>query len=156
VGVGWIPEVHDAPRVRQAAEHGGADAFLARLPEGYDTQLGRYYGGAQLSIGQWQRIALSRAFMRHSDVLILDEPTAALDAESEAALFERFGELKEGRTAILITHRFSTVRFADRIVVLKDGRVVEEGTHAELMARGGLYCRMFTSQAKGYVLPESE
>ena len=151
VGVGWLPALGDREEVEAAARSGGAEEFLQALPEGFDTMLGRYYGGAQLSIGQWQRVALSRAFMRHSDLLILDEPTAALDAEAEAALFERFVQLKEGRTAILITHRFSTVRFADRIVVLDEGRVTEEGTHNELMELGGLYYRMFTAQAEGYL-----
>ena len=150
VGVGWLPRVDDEPAIRAAAARGGAREFIERLPEGFDTVLGRYYGGSQLSIGQWQRLALARAFMRRSDLLILDEPTAALDAESEAELFERFQELKEGRTAVLITHRFSTVRFADRIVVLDGGRLVEEGTHAELLALDGLYAKMFKAQAEGY------
>ena len=152
VGVGWLPAMDERQEIEAAARSGGAEGFLQGLPEGFDTMLGRYYGGSQLSIGQWQRVALSRAFMRHSDLLILDEPTAALDAEAEAALFERFVQLKEGRTAILITHRFSTVRFADRIVVLDGGRVVEQGTHAELMQTEGLYHRMFTAQAAGYDL----
>ena len=152
VGVGWLPSIGDGGAIEDAAHQGGAASFIERLPSGYDTVLGRYYGGAQLSIGQWQRLALSRAFMRRSDLLILDEPTAALDAESEAELFERFQELKEGRTAILITHRFSTVRFADRIVVLDGGRVVEEGTHGELLALDGLYAKMFKAQAEGYQL----
>lgn len=151
VGLGWMPSIGDAAAIERAARQGGAAGFVERLPARYATMLGRYYGGEQLSVGQWQRLALARAFMRRSDLLILDEPTAALDAESEAELFERFQELKEGRTAILITHRFSTVRFADRIVVLDEGRVVEEGSHAELLARGGLYARMFTTQAEGYL-----
>lgn len=154
VGVGWLPELDNDEAIRDAATRGGAREFIERLPEGFDTVLGRYYGGSQLSIGQWQRLALARAFMRHSDLLILDEPTAALDAESEAELFERFQELKEGRTAVLITHRFSTVRFADRIVVLDKGRLVEEGTHAELLALGGIYATMFTAQAEGYQLDQ--
>ncbi|MBN2495918.1 MAG: ABC transporter ATP-binding protein [Deltaproteobacteria bacterium] len=152
IGVGWIPSIGRADEIRAAAEQGDADGFVQKLEQGYDTMLGRYYGGAQLSIGQWQRIALSRAFMRRSDVLVLDEPTAALDAESEARLFGRLDDLKQGRTAILITHRFSTVRFADRIVVLDEGRLVEQGTHAELLAAGGLYARMFRLQARGYAI----
>jgi len=154
VGLGWLPEIDDRAPIDVAMTAAGADGFLPDLPDGLETMLGRYYGGAQLSIGQWQRVALARAFMRHSDLLILDEPTAALDAEAEAALFERFVSLKEGRTAILITHRFSTVRFADRIVVLDKGRVVEEGRHGELMANQGLYYRMFTAQAEGYLITE--
>ena len=152
VGHGWLPDLDDRAEIEEAARQGGADEILADLPDGLDTMLGRYYGGSQLSVGQWQRVAISRAFMRHCDLLILDEPTAALDAESEAALFERFVSLKEGRTAILITHRFSTVRFADRILVLDDGALVEQGTHAELIALDGLYARMFNTQAEGYRL----
>lgn len=152
VGLGWLPKVDDRDAIDDAIEHAGADGFLPALDDGLETMLGRYYGGAQLSIGQWQRVALARAFMRRSDLLILDEPSSALDAEAEAALFERMAALKEGRTAILITHRFSTVRFADRIVVLDEGRVVEEGTHSELMALGGLYSRMFAAQAEGYLV----
>ncbi len=112
--------------------------------------LGRWFGGEQLSGGQWQRIALARAFMRRSELLVLDEPTASIDAEGEHELFERFRALKANRTAILITHRFGTVRMADRIVVLDAGRVVEEGTHAELLAKEGLYAKMFLMQAAGY------
>ena len=152
IGVGWVPSMDKADEIQRAAEQGAADDFIEKLDEGFDTMLGRYYGGAQLSIGQWQRVALARAFMRHSDVLILDEPTAALDAQNEAALFERLSMLRSGRTAILITHRFSTVRFADRIVVLDQGRLVEQGTHLELMEAKGLYARMFSIQAKGYDL----
>lgn len=156
VGVGWLPLVDDESAIVDAARQGGAASFIEDLPDQYRTVLGRYYGGAQLSIGQWQRLALARAFMRRSDLLILDEPTAALDAESEAELFERFQELKEGRTAILITHRFSTVRFADRIVVLDKGRIVEEGTHATLIERDGLYAKMFNAQAAGFLFDEDD
>ncbi len=150
VGIGWAPRIDDREAIEAAAVEGDADTILRALPRGYDTQLGRWFGGEQLSIGQWQRVAIARAFMRRSGLLVLDEPTAALDAESEARIFERFRELARGRTAILVTHRFSTVRMADRIVVLDGGRVVEDGTHAELLSRGGLYARMFEAQAEGY------
>jgi ATP-binding cassette subfamily B protein len=153
VGIGWAPRIEDRDAIEKAASEGDADSILRALPNGYDTQLGRWFGGEQLSIGQWQRVALARAFMRKSSLLVLDEPTAALDAESEARIFERFRELARGRTALLVTHRFSTVRMADRIVVLDDGKVVEDGTHAELISRGGLYARMFDKQAEGYRLP---
>ena len=129
----------------------GADATIEGLPGGYDAMLGRWFGGEELSVGQWQRLALARAFMRKSKILVLDEPTAALDAEGEHEIFERFAELKKDATAILITHRFSSVPMADRIVVLDDGRVVETGTHAELLAEGGLYARMWNLQAKSYL-----
>jgi ABC-type multidrug transport system fused ATPase/permease subunit len=152
VGIGWLPSLDERAAVERAAKDGGAHEFLARLPRGYDTQLGRWFDGSELSIGQWQRVALARAFMRRSDILILDEPTSAIDAEMEHEIFQRFRELKANRTAILITHRFSTVRMADRIVVLERGRVVENGTHAELLAQGGLYARMFRLQAEGYKL----
>jgi len=150
VGLGWLPSLDDRAAIESAAEDAGAARIVESLPQGYDTKLGRWFGGEQLSIGQWQRMALARAFMRRSKVLVLDEPTAAIDAEGEHEIFQRFGELKRDATCILITHRFSTVRMADRIVVLDQGRIVEEGTHAELMARGGLYARMFDLQAEGY------
>ena len=131
-----------------AAARGLADAVIARLPEGYDQPLGkRFAGGLDLSGGEWQKIALSRAYMREAEILILDEPTAALDARAEYDVFARFREFQRGRTAVLISHRFSTVRMADRILVLEGGRVLEAGSHAALMARGGRYAELFELQA---------
>src|SRR5207244_4363562 len=131
---------------------GGAGGLVEGLPSGLQTQLGRWVAsGVELSGGQWQKVALARAFMRdEADVLVLDEPTAALDAEAEHAVFQRFRALAEGRTTILISHRFPTVRMADRILVLEKGRVIEEGTHAELLAGQGRYAHLFTLQAQGY------
>ena len=142
----------DDERVQKAIERGGASEIIAGLPEGQKTQLGRWFdNGVELSGGQWQRVALARAFMRSdADVLVLDEPTAALDVEAEAEVFERVRALAQGRTVILISHRFPTVRQADRIVVLEKSGVLESGSHAELMAREGLYATMFRKQAQGY------
>ncbi len=151
VGVGWLPSRDDDAAIGAAVEDAGAKEIVARLPDGLDTPLGRAFGGDDLSGGQWQRIALARAFMRKSRILVLDEPTAAMDAEGEHEIFQRFRDLKRDRTAILITHRFSTVRMADRVVVVDDGRVVEDGAHDALMAAGGLYSRMFNLQAAGYL-----
>jgi ATP-binding cassette subfamily B protein len=135
-----------------AAIRADADEFLTRLPEGYETMLGREFsGGYDLSIGQWQRVALARAFFRDAPLVILDEPTAALDARAESRLFERLRELLEGRSVLLVSHRFSSVRSADRIYVLEDGRVVEQGSHDELMARGDRYAELFTLQARAYL-----
>jgi ATP-binding cassette, subfamily B, bacterial len=121
------------------------------LPERYGTMLGRRFeGGIDLSGGQWQKVALGRAYIRDAQVLILDEPTAALDARAEYEAFRRFADLTRGRIAILISHRFSTVRMADRILVLEHGRVLEEGSHEELLAQGGQYAELFSLQAAGY------
>lgn len=152
VGVGDVRALEEEERWREASEKGMADVVLERLPQGYDTQLGRWFmDGQELSLGQWQKVALSRAFMREdADILILDEPTASMDAEAEATIFARFRELSADRIAILISHRFSTVRMADDIVVLDRGRVMEQGTHDELMERGGRYAHLFSLQAEGY------
>ena len=152
VGMGRHERIDEREAVIAAAARADADDFLARLPEGYDTMLGREFaGGYDLSIGQWQRVALARAFFRDAPLVILDEPTAALDARAESRLFERLRQLLEGRSVLLISHRFSSVRSADRIYVLEQGRVVEEGSHDELMAAGGRYAELFTLQAQAYV-----
>ena len=150
IGVGWLPSMNDPEAVRKAALEGGIAQTLEALPDGYAQILGRWFGGEELSTGQWQRLALARAFMRPAPLLILDEPTAALDAEAEAEIFSRFQTLTANRTTILITHRFANVRFADRIAVLEHGELTELGTHEELLARDATYARMFRLQASGY------
>jgi ATP-binding cassette subfamily B protein/ATP-binding cassette subfamily C protein len=152
VGIGWVPSLDDRPRIERAIDDGGARAVVEQLPRGIETMLGGWFEeGHELSGGQWQKIALARAFMRDSEVLVLDEPTAALDAEAEHELFVRLQQLAADRTAILISHRFSTVRRADRIAVLQKGRLEELGTHQELLARDGRYAHLFRLQASGYV-----
>jgi len=152
VAYGDPPHAKDDARIAQAIERGGASDVIASLPEGISTQLGRWFdNGVDLSGGQWQRIALSRAMMRSdADIVVLDEPTAALDVDAEAEVFERVRVLAQGRTVILISHRFPTVRMADRIVVLEKSGVLEQGSHAELLEKEGLYAAMFRKQAKGY------
>ena len=152
VGLGDTERADDIQGIRAAARLADADAFVDGLPAGYDTRLSRSYeGGAELSIGQWQRIALARAFFRDAPLLVLDEPTAALDAEAEHRLFESVRTLQRGRAVVLISHRFSSVRSADRIYVLDGGRVVETGTHHELLGNNGTYAEMFALQASAYV-----
>lgn len=150
IGVGWLPAMGDEDAIRKAAHEGGIAETLEALPDGYAQILGRWFGGEELSTGQWQRLALARAFMRPAPLLILDEPTAALDAEAEAEIFARFRTLTANRTTILITHRFANVRFADRIAVLERGVLTELGTHEELMTNDATYARMFRLQASGY------
>jgi ABC-type multidrug transport system fused ATPase/permease subunit len=149
------PTVPPFPPIVRAAEQSLADSLLPRFPQGYRQMLGRRFdGGVDLSGGEWQKVALARAYLRNAQVLILDEPTAALDARAEYEVFLRFSELVAGRVAVLISHRFSTVRMADRIVVLgggaEGGHVVEEGTHEQLVAQGGVYGELFAMQAAGY------
>lgn len=151
IGLGDVDRLDDRTGVEAAARQAGADAMIRRLADGYDTVLGRLFdAGHDLSTGQWQRVALARAFFRDAPVVILDEPTAALDARAEHELFERIRALLAGRTVVLISHRFSTVRSADHIYVLHRGRVAEHGSHEELMVAGGTYAELFSLQASAF------
>ncbi len=152
IGVGDPAAFDDKPRWITAAEKGQAAEFIERLPQSYDTQLGRWFNaGQELSGGQWQRIALARAFMRESaEILVLDEPTSSMDAETEAAVFQHFQQLTRNKISVLISHRFSTVREADLIIVMEGGEIVEKGTHDALVALGGRYARLFELQAAAY------
>jgi ATP-binding cassette, subfamily B, bacterial len=151
IAVGRVDQPHQQADIESAAHKSLANTVVDKLAGGYDQMLGRRFeGGVELSGGEWQRIALARAYLRDAQLLILDEPTAALDARSELEVFERFAELTEGKMALLISHRFSTVRMADRIVVLEGGRLIEEGNHEQLMARAGVYAGMFEMQAASY------
>lgn len=151
IGVGQVDALGDQARIQQAAQRGNAESVIDGLALGYEQVIGRRFKqGVDLSGGQWQKIAIARAYMRQAQVMILDEPTAALDARAEFEVFERFRDLSEQRTAVLISHRFSSVRMADRILVLADGGIEASGSHAELMAQGGRYAELFELQAAGY------
>jgi len=152
VGAGDVSHFEDEARWREASDKGMASEFIDGLPSGFNTQLGKWFReGRELSGGQWQKIALARAFMRsRADILVLDEPTAAMDAQAEADIFAHFRELAGNRIAILISHRFSTVRMADQIIVIQDGRIIEHGSHNQLMALDGHYAHLFSLQAQGY------
>ena len=157
IGLGDTARIEDDVAIHLAARAAGADDVLGGLPFGYDTRLSREYEeGVDLSIGEWQRVALARAFFRDAPFLVLDEPTASLDAHAEHELFDAMRDLQAGRAVLLISHRFSTVRSADRIYVLDRGRIIEEGTHAELMTLGGRYAEMFTLQAAAYLGDEPD
>jgi ATP-binding cassette subfamily B protein len=151
IGMGRIEEIDNIFRIRSAAHRSLADDVIRKLPDGYAQRLGtRFEGGTDLSGGEWQKLALARAYLREAQVLVLDEPTASLDAKSEHEVFERFAELTRGKMAMLISHRFSTVRMADRIFVLQGGRIAEEGPHDQLIQNGGRYAEMFELQAASY------
>lgn len=156
IGFGDLGYIGDDERIRQAASKSGAEGIIESLPNRYETMLGLWFSDSgedeamDLSIGDWQKIALARAFIRNAPVLVLDEPTASIDARSESELFERIQQLTESRTVVLISHRFSTVRMADRILVMHAGKIVEQGTHDDLVAAGGRYATLFNLQARRY------
>lgn len=151
IGFGYITNLAEDEKIIKAAQKSGAERAIARLPKGYDTTLGTQFDeGEELSIGEWQKVAIARAFLRPAQILILDEPTSALDARAEYEVFEQFRQLIQGKTAILISHRLSTVKMVDRIFVLENGRIVETGSHEDLLKLGGTYARLFAIQAKYY------
>jgi len=151
IAVGRIADRDDRGRITTAAERSMAAEVIGKLPDAYDQMIGkRFRNGVELSGGEWQKLAIARAYMRDAQVLILDEPTAALDARAEYEVFQRFKELSVGKTAILISHRFSSVRMADRILVLSGGKVEASGSHVELLAQSGRYAELFELQAAGY------
>jgi ABC-type multidrug transport system fused ATPase/permease subunit len=151
IAFGQVEKIDDFEEIEKATKKADAEEFILKLPEKYENMLGtRFEGGTDLSLGQWQRIALARAFIRDSSVIILDEPTASLDAKAEYEIFKKFTELTKDKNTFLISHRFSTVRLADRIFVLERGKLLEQGTHEELLEQGGRYAEMFSLQAEGY------
>ncbi|MEI6046844.1 MAG: ABC transporter ATP-binding protein, partial [Chloroflexota bacterium] len=153
IGVGRLEHMENKELIAAAAHQSGADVVIEKLPNQYETMLGRWFDqGTQLSGGEWQKIALARAFIRNARILILDEPTSSLDAQAEYEVFAHFRELTQGKTAVFISHRFSTVRLADRIFVLENGTLLEEGSHQQLMALDGRYAELFNLQAEAYKL----
>jgi len=152
IGIGRVARMGDEEAIETAARHAGADTFIEAWPERYDALMGPMFeGGKDLSVGQWQRMALARAFFRDAPLIILDEPTASLDARAEAELFERIRTLFKGRSVLLISHRFSSVRSADRIYVMNEGEIIEHGSHEELILADGLYAELFNLQAAAYL-----
>jgi ATP-binding cassette subfamily B protein len=155
IGFGNIANLSEEEIIK-AAQKAGVDKAIGKLPKGYETTLGTQFDeGEELSVGEWQKVAIARAFLRPAQILVLDEPTSALDARSEAEVFEQFRQLIQGKTAILISHRLSTVKMVDRIFVLENGRIVESGSHEELLSLGGTYARLFAIQAKYYQYDKS-
>jgi ATP-binding cassette subfamily B protein len=156
IGFGRSERIDDRDGIEDAARRAGADGFLEELTGKYDALLGpEFIGGSDISIGQWQRVAIARAFFRDANLVILDEPSSALDPDAEAALFDRLRELCAGRAVVVVSHRFSTVTSADRIYVLEGGKVIEHGRHSELLAARGTYARMFRLQAAQYLEGET-
>ncbi len=152
VGFGYVEQLDDE-RIHLATAQSGASAFIEDLPQKYETTLGRMFEkGQELSIGRWQKMALARAFMRRAPVVVLDEPTSSIDVESESEIFGRLQHIAAEATTLLIAHRFSTVRMADRIIVIKQGNIIEDGTHEALIALDGTYAHLFRLQAAGYML----
>lgn len=150
IGIGLPERMNDRTAIVEAARRAGAHDLITALPDGYETKLSRHFGGIELSTGQWQRVVLARAFLRDAPLVVLDEPTAALDPRAERDLFETVASLYRSRSALLISHRLSSVRFADRICVLSGGRITESGPHEELVAAGGVYAELFEMQARAY------
>jgi ATP-binding cassette subfamily B protein len=150
----WLGNINlplNQDTITSAARRAGIDSAISRLTNGYETILGKWFeGGEELSVGEWQKVALARAFLRDSQIIVLDEPTSAMDAKAEYEVFRNFHDLARGRTALLISHRLSTVRMADRIYVMENGKIVESGTHDELVYHGGKYATLFESQARSY------
>jgi ATP-binding cassette subfamily B protein len=150
--LGDIQKMDDMGRIKQAAEQTDANQKIESFPLGYDTILGRWFkGGEELSIGQWQMVAISRAFFRDADIVVLDEPSSALDPKAETAVFSKLKKLMEGRSALIISHRYSTVRMADKILVLDQGRIIEQGSHEELIKENGKYSKLYKAQATAYI-----